>query len=255
MSRLRSGFGVLGILMVMLGCLVSCSDSSEVKSSAELDHPWFVARFPISGGKRSWKPGDGSHISVQERPGMLIYEVTQFPGRRVWPVHGRAAKVLLEASLRAAQAPTWYDYKSGLASGYALQFNDEAHYVNREFLFDDGLLDPNRPEFLMYYDTSVGKRLVGFMFYVQEALAHGPQVGGRLTNWHFHVWSKPRCFVRGLHAIDIPNRHGDCKVGEPLSRSPEMLHVWLVDHPEGPFATRMRLDPMLLERLVDERGY
>ena len=255
MPRLRAGPGLLCTLVAALACLVSCSDSSESESNAEQDRLWFVAQFPISGGKRDWKVGDGSHVIAQERPGMLIYEVTQFPGKRVWPAHRRAAKELLEGSLRAAKAHNWYDYKSGLAAGYTLQFNDEAHYVNREFLFDDGLLDPNRPEFLMYYDTSVGKRLVGFMFYVQEALAHGPQVGGRLTTWHFHVWSKPRCFVRGLHAVDIPNRQGDCKIGEPLSRSPEMLHVWLVNHPEGRFATRMRIDPMLLERLVDERGY
>ena len=91
------------------------------------------------------------------------------------------------------------------------------------------------------------------MFYVQEALAHGPQVGGRLTNWHFHVWSKPRCFVRGLHAVDIPNRHGDCKIGEPLSRSPEMLHVWLLDHPDGRFATTMWLTREQLEDTLVKR--
>ena len=32
-----------------------------------------------------------------------------------------------------------------------------------------------------------------------------------------------------------------------------MMHVWLVDHPDGPFATSMRIDPMLLEGLLGAR--
>jgi hypothetical protein len=38
-----------------------------------------------------------------------------------------------------------------------------------------------------------------------------------------------------------------------MIRSPQMLHVWLVDHPEGPFARRMQIRPAMLERLIEER--
>ena len=213
---------------------------------------WYISRF--GGPERKWR-FDFGQVKPQKRPAMLIYEITQFPGPEVTQVHEEAADALLVASHRAALENGWYDYEAGMASGYELQFNDEAHYVNREFLFDDGLLDPTRPEFLMYYDTSLGKRLVGFMFYVQNARARGPQVGGPLTTWHFHVWSSPHCFIGGIHAIGVPNAKGACERGRPASRSPEMLHVWLVDHPKGPFARRMRISPPLLERLVRERGF
>lgn len=240
---------------------LACSPDSEVAqgpaSATALEKlvkgHWYVSRF--GGPERKWRFGDGGQIAPQKRPGMLIYEMTQFPGPKVTEAQQDAADELLVASHRAALENGWYDYEKGMASGYELQFNDEAHYVNRKFLFDDGLLDPTRPEFLMYYDTSLGKRLVGFMFYVKRARAHGPQVGGPLTTWHFHVWSSPHCFIGGLHAIGVPNAKGACERGRPASRSPEMLHVWLVDHPSGPFATRMRIGPPLLERLVRERGF
>lgn len=39
-----------------------------------------------------------------------------------------------------------------------------------------------------------------------------------------------------------------CEKGELADhQSPEMIHVWFVDHPEDPFATAMRLAPDVLE--------
>ena len=61
--------------------------------------------------------------------------------------------------------------------------------------------------------------------------------------------------MKGLLAVALPNRARECERGVPVSRSPEMLHLWLLDHPEGLFATRMRIRPDVLERLVDERGF
>jgi hypothetical protein len=51
----------------------------------------------------------------------------------------------------------------------------------------------------------------------------------------------------------------DCPGGSITYRSDEMMHVWLVDHPDGPFATRMYINPALLPKLLarrmQERGY
>jgi hypothetical protein len=188
---------------------------------------------------------------------MRVFEVTQFPYAKATPEQIAAADDLRRASHRAAAQHGWYDFDNGRAAGYELMFSDEVHYVNREFAFDDAVLDPQRPEFLMYYDTAYGKRLVGFMFYVARLRDRGEQIGGPLTTWHFHVWNSPQCLVKGLLAVAVPNRSGECMPGRglPLLRSPEMLHVCLIDHPEGPFATRMRIDPDVLAALVDERGF
>lgn len=54
--------------------------------------------------------------------------------------------------------------------------------------------------------------------------------------------------------------HGqECVEGEGQVRSPEMMHVWLIDRPRGPFATSMHLNPaklgVLLAKRKQERGY
>ena len=43
----------------------------------------------------------------------------------------------------------------------------------------------------------------------------------------------------------------NCSIGTPSSKSPEMIHVWFLDHRQGPFATRMRLSADLLEKLAE----
>ena len=67
----------------------------------------------------------------------------------------------------------------------------------------------------------------------------GPQPGGPLTLWHYHVWSFRSCLLRGLLVVGLPDESGSCERGVPTHRSPEMLHIWLVDHPLGPFSTSM----------------
>jgi hypothetical protein len=40
----------------------------------------------------------------------------------------------------------------------------------------------------------------------------------------------------------------------PQQRSPEMLHVWLMDRPGAHFATPMFIDPKLIPELVKQRA-
>ena len=231
---------------------VGCSEPPEPPEPSE--RTWYISRF--GGAEQKWRR-DTRPRQPQKKPAMLIFEVTQFPNADATPEQLAAAADLRSKSLLAAVQHGWYDFDVARMAGYELMFSDDVHYVNEEFVFDDAVLDPQRPEFLMYYDTAFGKSLVGFMFYVGRSRDRGEQVGGPLTTWHFHVWSRPQCLVKGLLAVAAPSRSGECKPGRgvPMSRSPEMLHVWLLDHPEGPFATRMRIRPDVLARLVDERGF
>jgi hypothetical protein len=57
--------------------------------------------------------------------------------------------------------------------------DDDRHFMSEEFLLDDRILDPERPEFLMYYATPEGMALTGLMFYVRSVGDWGPQIGGR----------------------------------------------------------------------------
>ena len=114
---------------------------------------------------------------------------------------------------------------------------DKEHYPSHEYLFDDKVLDPDRPEFLMYSDTPRGKLLVGYMFFTRTNEEKGPQPGGALTAWHYHPWQpQGRCLLKGLLPVGRPDASGQCAEGVLVMRSPEMMHVWFVDHPLGPFA-------------------
>ena len=185
---------------------------------------------------------------------MVLWEVTAFPPQSE-PTRSQqsAAKELIEACYRAALDNGWFDFQKGLADGFQLMADDRRHYENRAFILDDRVLDPERPEFLMYYGTPSGKKLAGFMFYTASPLSRGPQIGGSDTIWHFHVWTRPVCMLDGLVSVGA-SQEGRCAQGEPYHRSPEMIHVWLLDHPEGPFTTAMQIDPPLLNRLLKERA-
>jgi hypothetical protein len=91
----------------------------------------------------------------------------------------------------------------------------------------------------MYHPTSDGtKELAGFMFFARTPTERGPQIGGPLTVWHFHIWRVAQCMVDDL--LDVGwEIEGGCETGVPSHRSAEMLHVWLIDRPNGPFSSAM----------------
>ena len=186
---------------------------------------------------------------------MVLWELTAFePGTPPTQAQRSKAQAFVEECYRAALEHGWYDFKQGLADGYQLMFEDRRHYENREYILDDRVLDPDRPEFLMYYGTPRGKRLSGFMFYVDTPLGHGPQPGGNLTVWHYHIWKRTLCLLDGLISVGIADRSGCCSEGTPTHRSPEMIHVWLIDHPGGAYTTSMMIEPRLFSSLVEKRN-
>ncbi len=174
---------------------------------------------------------------------MDMYEVTRMP-RQFQPDAAQkvAADALVKAAKAAAERHGWHDFDRAVVDGFEVMAGDTAHYANRAALQDGRVLDVDHPEFLMYYDTDSAKKLAGYMFLVEEASAEGPQIGGPLTRWHFHVWEKAKCLLHGLLVVGDAAEDGTCAEGVANHRSPEMIHVWLTDHPDGPFATKMHLE-------------
>lgn len=205
--------------------------------------------------EETWRPESEIPSKPQQSPNMVLWELTEFePNSEPTAQQQAWAKEFIEACYQAAFENGWYDFKKGLADGYQLMFEDRRHYENREFILDDRVLDATRPEFLMYYGTPQGKRLSGFMFYVDTPLGRGPQPGGNLTIWHYHIWKKAMCLLEGLISVGITDENGACKEGSATHRSPEMIHVWLIDHPNGPFTTSMMIEPRLFASLVEKRN-
>ena len=238
-------------------------------TGSEVLEPRWVHRY-VPKGLSKYRPKedrfrpDSEVPRVREStPGMVIYEVTEYPaGTQPTPEQQRAADEFVERCFAAAVRHGWDRLERGLADGY--RSVDRHHYRNDEYMLDDRVLDPDHPEVLMYYETPpVGVetegtyRLAGFMFYARDRKARGPQLGGPLTIWHYHSWFRPQCVLDGL-GIDW-SVEGECERGTPSYFSGEMMHVWLLDRPEGRFATPMyipyRVLGPLLEQRFEERGF
>ncbi len=220
----------------------------------------YIRRFLIP------DPGEWERMSLEptkaENASMEIWEVSQYPpGAQPTPEQQEAADQLIERCERAVQEHGWEDFETAQADGFRLPKNERRHYYNEEYVFDDRVLDPDRPEFLMYHDTPRGKRLVGFMFYVAAPMDRGPQIGGPLTVWHYHLFSTAVCPLGLARERDprgkglLPAADGDevCARGILTHRGREMLHVWLIRHPLGPFGTQMFIPHEIVKEELEKR--
>jgi len=190
---------------------------------------------------RSWEPEhavDPATIVGYQR----MYEMTRYPnGEQPTALQRHRADDLVRRCRDSAKRHRWFDFAQATRDGFVPMYSDDTHYVNEANALDDGLLDPDRPEFLLFYDYGGKKRLAAFMFLTRKPEERGPQLGGPLTVWHYHLWAKRKCLLNRLFVVGDPDATGGCSRGELAQRSPEMLHVWFVDRPEGPFATDMSL--------------
>ncbi len=197
-----------------------------------------------------WYPE--AEFTLEPEPGrdMVIYEVTRFPDA-VEPrrEHLQQAGDFWERAREAVKARGWDDFDRAVADGFELMFGDDNHYASREHIADGRVLDPERPEFLIYYDTGTSMRLAGLMF-LAEPGTRGPQFAGPLSIWHFHIWERELCLWRELLVEGLAGDEG-CPEGIADYRSPEMLHLWFFDHPQGMFATGMDLEPFQIKALED----
>jgi hypothetical protein len=207
-----------------------------------------------------WKQESTRIIKKPKSTGMVIWEVSGFdPEVKPTPEQRAASAKLIESCYESAQRHGWFNLKKGLADGFWLPSSDPYHFRNTEFITDGAVLDPDRPEVLMYYKTPQGRQLAGFMFIAESRYARGPQIAGPLSIWHYHVWRGKQCVVDQVNPIGIFPAGVKCPEGIGYSRSFEMMHVWLMDRPGGPFATAMAIPKDIfaagLEKRMKERGF
>src|SRR5713226_2143632 len=122
------------------------------------------------------------------------------------------------------------------------------HYVNQAYLTDADILNPAHVQSLIYYNSPKGPILIGAMYIMPRLGMPGPEVGGSLTVWHHH---DNLCFDRTSSVIvafahdaffDRGGKSGTCPAGSSNRSTPEMLHVWIIDNPGGPFDSDMSPD-------------
>lgn len=205
--------------------------------SRDPNQQWYVSDFFRR--VEQWEPETTNYDDLK----MGMYELTQFPNQEPTQAQKDAADKFIQDSFDVVLRNGWLSKEKGLSDGYEKMFGDPVHYVNIEYVFDGETLNPEKPEVLMYYKTREGEFLLGVMYLAIGQ--RGPQVAGPLSKWHYHI-DRRMCYERGVLPIGTVDEAGNCDKGFHNIRSPEMLHVWFFDHPQGRFATQMGLSEELV---------
>jgi hypothetical protein len=157
----------------------------------------------------------------------------------------RAAADRLLKQSRASMA-RYPDEAAAKRAGYKVIHNAGdllLHYGNPAYMTDGRTLDPARMESLIYLHLpNGGDLLVGGMYMVPKG-AKGPAIGGSLTPWHAH---DDLC-LDPVKGIAITQTAAGCPAGSAVGVTGQMMHVWNIDYPGGPFA---ELDPTSLRTAV-----
>jgi hypothetical protein len=156
----------------------------------------------------------------------------------VTPVEQHRAEKLIRdtiADLRRYASPA-----AAYAAGYR-SIGDRVtveHYVNWSYVDDGHILDPSRPESIVYQVRHGTRRAVAAMYQLPfgSSFREVPDVGGALTQWHVHA---NLCLTENPEQkilSSFTTIHGSCPPGTSKASNTPMLHVWVVPTRCGPFA-------------------
>jgi hypothetical protein len=162
------------------------------------------------------------------------------------PAQIEAANRLL-ADTKAAIHP-FEDWHQAWVAGYRPGNSasmPSTHWMNQRYVDAGYVMDPHRPQGLVYANTHHGPVLIGAMFQMKGINQFGPDPGGPLTAWHQH---ENICITPFGFEFSLMTPFSNCAFGAiDISVSP-MLHVWIVDNPHGgPFA--VDIDPSVVAAL------
>lgn len=147
-----------------------------------------------------------------------------------------AAKLVADTETATAK---YRNFAAAEADGFVGPSNPTLteHYAKVVHTQDGKVLDPHRPEALMYTPSPRGMVLVGVMYLMNVPGEFGPEPGGCLTRWHVHA---NVCFSAATFAPTSQLKAGEtCPPGEFRYIPPPALHVWFLDVPGGRFAAEV----------------
>jgi hypothetical protein len=177
---------------------------------------------------------EAAHVEAKPYDPNLPIDLGGTPG--VTPQQQAEAENLIAATLR--DLPQWADPAYAEANGFK-SIGDGGtgteHLISQAFMDDDVILDPDRPESLVY-NTEGGKReLVAAMYMTKRGLplADVPKLGGDLIQWHVH---DNLCYNAQGRIGGLTDKNGNCPKGLVKPEETPMVHVWIEKHPCGPFA-------------------
>jgi hypothetical protein len=162
-------------------------------------------------------------------------------------VPGVSAEEQAEAEALATRTierlPQWADTQTAYDAGFRTIGDGPTgveHYINWRWIGDDHVLNPDRPESLVYQVDGERRTLVAAMYMgkLDDTLETFPGIGGELIQSHIH---NNLCFAGETNAwtvADVAGPEEECRPGTQRlgDNQVPMIHVWLTGHPCGPFA-------------------
>ncbi|MDQ6918728.1 MAG: hypothetical protein M3Z98_05140, partial [Candidatus Dormibacteraeota bacterium] len=131
----------------------------------------------------------------------------------------------------------YQDVNVAIAAGYRAQAAEATtiHYENKKY--EEGskrpVMDPGRPQGLVYARTPRGPVLLGAMYVLADQNQRGNDFNGAVSGWHLHPNACVSPVSMSLSGLLTP--YGNCP---PLSFAiitTPMLHVWRPDMPNGAY--------------------
>lgn len=169
--------------------------------------------------------GGRSQAGVLVRPGPAAHHATEQQRRAAANLAARtSAAITRYARLDAA-------YAAGFKPGLQNQGTD-VHLEHPGHKRDGRVLDPEHPEMLVYAIEGGRASLLGVVYVMDEAGRPGPEPGGAVTRWHAHNL----CLSVLPPGIGVVTPFGNCPAFSVTAGTAEMMHVWVVDNPGGPYA-------------------
>jgi hypothetical protein len=151
-----------------------------------------------------------------------------------------------------AFAARYADPRQAIADGYVL--NDDVsvdlqtHYEKKEHVTDGRVADPEAPEMLVYAIVDGRAKLLGVLFQGSRAGSRGPRFAGNIARWHAHNV----CVTALPQGSGLVSPLGGCPPLSLMVTTVDMLHVWVVDPPGGPYVEH--LDQEWIRDLVAREG-
>jgi hypothetical protein len=231
-----TGLAVVAAVMMLVAV-------RERPARATLSPALALALMPALVGMATPATHDDTHVAAGEDH----HEVATGPDLAIFkgadtshatPAQLEVARRLIETT-RAKVAAKFPDQAALLAAGYR-SIGDGLvtpydHFIRVDYMNDGRELDPDRVESIVMERTPTGWRVASAMYILEvgKTMADVPDVAGELTTWHDHqnlCWDPSGTRLAGLLV------GGRCFPGGTFRATPPMLHVWLRDHPCGPFA-------------------
>jgi hypothetical protein len=210
-----------------LALVAGACGSSNARVSSPPPAPATTAPASTSTTLEKPKPFDPTKpIDLGGTPGVTLAE------------QHRAEKLLRATivDLRRFQYPA-----EAVAAGYRSigdALTGDEHFVNWSLVDDGHILDPTRPESLVYEVRDGRQQIAAAMYMLPfgSRFTDAPDVGGALTQWHVHA---DLCLTNSTDDKTLSGFvgiNGTCPPGSSKAGDTPMLHVWVVPNQCGPFA-------------------